>query len=163
MLRLVHWLLSPGSFTPNRLQSRNQRPAVFVLLLLVRRGFRYLPGTMSRFLPAHSSDAQVDSHDKSERPERCERCERSEIRPVTFINHDAERLQITSRDLKSINSHINSHIHAHITRRSDEEKESLLPSSPLKHYQHSGLRKDPFNALPIAQGYGIPETFDYCQ
>jgi hypothetical protein len=117
---------------------------------------------MSRSLSAHSSGAQVDSHDKSERSEWSER---SEIRPVTFINHDAEHLQITSRDLKSINSHI----HTHVTRRtsthgrSDGEEESLFPSSPLKHYQISGLRKDPFNAFPIAQRYGVPEAFDCCQ
>jgi hypothetical protein len=95
---------------------------------------------MSHSLPAHSSGAQVDSHDKSEKSERSERFE---IQPVTFINHDAEHLQITSRDLKSINSHINSHIHAHITRRSDEEKESLVPSSPLNTTSTVGSERIP--------------------
>lgn len=35
--------------------------------------------------------------------------QRSGARPVTFINHDAKHLEISSQDIRSINTHINSH------------------------------------------------------
>lgn len=85
------------------------------------------------------------------------------MRRVTFINHDAENLQITLQHLRSINSHINAQSSRRALKQTDSgEEEPLLPPSPLD-YQIGGLRDDPFHMLPIPKKHGVSEAFDYCQ
>jgi hypothetical protein len=85
------------------------------------------------------------------------------MQTVTFINHDAKHLNITRRDIRSINTHVNSHIATRTRARKDDEAASLVSSSSPLSYQIGGLRTDPFRMLPIESRGAVPKAFDYCQ